>query len=85
MLKYPKELIYLSLCPESTNLFDPEAIKVIATVKGKGSAAIGYVSKDLNYIFNKKIKDGNRILLEIENITGTAQTILGINYSYLII
>lgn len=85
LLKYNHKCISLSLQPEPTNLFDPEAIKVIATVKGKGSATIGYVSKDLNYIFNKIIKEGKRILLELENITGTNTTVLGVNYSYIII
>mgnify|MGYP004574901479 CR=1 FL=1 len=50
-----------------------------------GSATIGYVSKELKCIFNKRIKEGNRVLLELEGITGTAEATLGINYSYLII
>lgn len=85
LLKYPKEMICLSLSPEPTNPFDSEAIKVIASVKGRCSATIGYVSKELNYMFNKRIKEGKRILLELEYITGTKEIIFGMNYSYLII
>lgn len=85
LLKYNPKCISLSLQPEPTNLFDSEAIKIIASVKGKGSATIGYVSKELNSMFNRKMEEGKNIILELENITGTIDSILGINYSYLII
>lgn len=82
--KYSMNKIILSLIQEPNNQFDSNAIKITASVVGKGSAPLGYVSKELATKFNKLISIGKSIYIFIENFTGTPTTSLGINYSYYI-
>ncbi|MEO2563985.1 HIRAN domain-containing protein [Clostridium tertium] len=80
--KYSMNKIILSLVPEPNNQYDSNAIKITASVIDKGSATIGYVSKELATKFNKLISNDKSIYIFIENFTGTHTTSLGINYSY---
>lgn len=85
LTKYPLDMISLSLLPEPDNKFDSNAIKIIATVKNKGSATIGYVSKELAYKFNTALISNKKIFIFLDSITGSLKSYLGINYSYFII
>lgn len=85
LTKYPLDMISLSLLPEPNNEFDSNAIKIIATVKNKGSATIGYVSKELAYKFSAALISNKQIFLFLDSITGSLNSYLGVNYSYFII
>ena len=43
LTSYQPEQITITLRRDTANIFDPNAIAVVATVEGKGSAVIGYI------------------------------------------
>ena len=59
LTKYDSELISVDLERDSANEYDRNAIRVIATVRGKGSYCIGYVPKTLAALIAPLI-DANR-------------------------
>jgi hypothetical protein len=84
---YPISDIYLRLEREANNPYDPNAILVIAKVKYKGEAPIGYISKELALILAPLIDSGHITLTVLECITGLNRSgcSLGVNFSYLVI
>lgn len=71
LIKYQRNMINLFLDHEPLNKFNPYYIKIIVSVIGKGTAPIGYVSKELALIFNKNIKVGKNIVVSLEDISGS--------------
>lgn len=47
LTRYAPQDVFLSFVREPNNPADPNAIQVIAGVRGKGQAVIGYVAKEL--------------------------------------
>ena len=84
---YPINKITLRIERELGNLFDPNAIRIIAKVKGKGEADIGYISKELALDLAPIIDLGNTILIMIDSITGSNRSggFLGVNFNYIVI
>jgi hypothetical protein len=85
LLLYPLNKINLTIERDFHNLFDTNAIKVNASIIGKGSATIGYVSHSLATKFTKALDEGYQIYLYIMDITGDMTLSLGVNFSYFII
>lgn len=79
---YPSKDVRLSFVREPHNPFDPKAIKVVAEVKGKGAAMIGYVAKDLADRVTPEIDSGKQVLVMFEGITGSNKDLLGCNFSF---
>ena len=84
--KYKENDIILTAERVYDNPYDRYAIEIIATVQGKGSGTLGYISKALSQGLAVKMDEGAWLIPIIENITGgTAGRPFGLNFSYLII
>lgn len=84
---YREEEIKLIACREYDNPYDRHAIEIYASVKGKGTACLGYVSKQLAeglaYMMDE---EGARVLPVLENITGGGKgRAFGVNFSFVIV
>lgn len=85
LLKYDSRLIILSFKRESNNTVDSNAVKIIAHVFNKGSAAIGYLDKKQAADVSKLLDNGSVAFVVFEGITGIGKKYLGCNFSYAII
>ncbi|KUK71571.1 MAG: hypothetical protein XD91_1826 [Clostridiales bacterium 38_11] len=82
LLKYSLEEICLYFEREPDNPFDPNAIKVMAMVAGKGSAQLGYVAKELAENLAVEMDSDREVVVILEEITGISSKMRGVNYSF---
>ena len=82
LTKYSYDQISLFLERDPNNLFDKNAVKVIAMVSNKGTAQIGFVAKEIAVEIALKLDNGFEAVVVLEQITGTNLGNLGVNFSY---
>lgn len=70
---YRPELVRISLCRDTRNAYDKNAIAVIATVQGKGSYTMGYIPKSLAAFIAPLIDSGKRVYSCLNAIKGLYQ------------
>lgn len=75
---YAPENISISLKREWGNAFDRNAVQVIASVKGKGSAVMGYINRELAAAIAPLLDKGKKVTAAFEAITGGHE--YGLNY-----
>jgi hypothetical protein len=83
--KYSPEQISLYFEREPDNPYDPNAIKVMAKVAGKGSAQIGYVAKELAEYISVELDLNRKAVVILEDITGVPSRMLGVNFRYILV
>lgn len=66
---YDPNKIIMYLLREPENIFDSNAIKIIASIEDRGSAVIGYLSRNLASKFSPILDSGEIIIAILENIT----------------
>jgi len=84
---YREEEIKLVACRAYDNHYDRFAVELYASVKGKGTACIGYFSRQLAeglaYMMDE---EGARVLPVLENITGGGKgRAFGVNFSFVVV
>ena len=62
--------VSIELHREKENIFDSNAVKVIAAVSGKGKAALGYLNRTLAAVIAPLMDKGKRILSTFRAVTG---------------
>ena len=75
---YTPENITISLKRERGNAFDRNAVQIIASVKGKGSAVMGYINRELAAAIAPLLDKGKKVTAAFEAITGGHE--YGLNY-----
>jgi hypothetical protein len=85
LMKYQSNQVSLHLQRELDNPYDTNAIKIIASVDYKGSAQVGYVSKEIAEEMARLIDLGRIVIVFFEGITGEEPSYLGLNYSYILL
>ena len=68
--RYNSEDITIKLQRETDNEHDPNAVQIIAAVKGKGSAVMGYIGRELAKVIDPLLDKGKEIKADFEAITG---------------
>lgn len=68
--RYDNEDITIALEREASNPYDSNAIKVIAAVKGKGAAVMGYVNRTLAEALAPLLDKGKAVKAALINVTG---------------
>ncbi len=68
--RYSSEDITLTLNRETENQYDKNAVQIIASVKGKGSAVMGYINKALAQTIAPLLDKGKAIKALFTGITG---------------
>ena len=68
--RYSSEDITIELQRESGNAYDPNAVQIIAAVKGKGSAVMGYIGRELARVIAPLLDKGKAVKADFEAITG---------------
>lgn len=85
LMQYDYRDITLSFKREAKNKFDFNAVAIIATVKEKGTAKIGYLSKELAANVASLLDIGKDAVVVFEEITGKSKPQLGCNFRFVII
>lgn len=67
---YSQEDVTISLRRDNANIFDPNAIAVVASVKGKGSATVGFISALTAKKLARLMDRGIGIKAALESIVG---------------
>ena len=75
---YSSEEITLTLQRESGNQYDRNATQIVAAVKGKGSAVMGYINRELAAAIAPLLDTGKTVKAMFEGITGGHE--YGLNY-----
>lgn len=70
LARYTAEQITITLRHEQGNRFDRNAVQVIAGVKGKGSAVIGYLNRQLAAVVAPLIDKGKSVVSSFRAVTG---------------
>lgn len=83
LARYSEQDVTLSLCREKGNAYDSNATRIIANVYGKGSACVGYLSKDLAKDVAPMLDDGHEAIVFFLGITGFER--LGLNFAFTIL
>lgn len=83
LAQYSAEDITITLNREPENAADKNAVQVIAAVKGKGSAVMGYLNRQLAEAIAPLMDKGAQVLAAFEAITGGSEVYLnyGLNVS----
>ena len=68
--KYSPEDITITLERETGNAYDPNAVQIVAGVKGKGSAVMGYVGRELAKVIAPLLDAGKSVKAVFDGITG---------------
>ena len=68
--KYDSELISVNLERDTANEYDSNAIKVITTVQGKGSYAIGYIPATLAKVIAPLLDSGKAVKATFKEVRG---------------
>ena len=76
--RYSSEDITIELQRESGNAYDPNAVQIIAAVRGKGSAVMGYIGRELARVIAPLLDKGKTVKADFEAITGGHE--YGLNY-----
>lgn len=74
--RYSPEDITIKLQHEQDNAADKNAVQVIAAVKGKGSAVMGYLNRQLAEAIAPLLDKGKQVLAKFEAVTGGAEAFL---------
>ncbi len=83
---YRDEEIKLIACREYDNPYDHNAIEIYASVKGKGTACLGYVGKQLAEPLAAMMDEGAWVIPMLENVTGGGKgKAFGLNFSFVIV
>ena len=77
LTRYSPDLVTFRIAGHHANAYDPHAVAVVATVKGKGSFLIGYLARELAEDI-AKLLDAGLALLSSGTVTGGYAP--GINY-----
>ena len=86
LARYSAEEVILNFVREPHNPFDYNAIRIIAEVRGKGKATIGYVSKETAANLAPRIDKGEKVIGLFEGVTGiNRKRNLGCNYCYILL
>ncbi|MGB4590239.1 MAG: HIRAN domain-containing protein [Clostridiaceae bacterium] len=85
--QYPVRDIRLSFLREPDNAHDTNAIVVMATVRNKGSAGVGYLSREISSWLAPIIDSGGEIVVMLSDITGVNRegSFLGMNLEYIML
>lgn len=70
LARYSPDEITIELHRERENLYDSNAIKVVAGVKGKGKAAMGYINRTLAAALAPLLDKGKDIKCGLGAVTG---------------
>ena len=70
LARYSADEIAIELHREPENLYDSNAIKVVAAVKGKGKAALGYINRTLAAALAPLLDKGKEICCTFGAVTG---------------
>lgn len=70
LAKYSADEITIELHRECENRYDSNAIKVVAAVKGKGKAALGYINRTLAAALAPLLDKGKEIRCSFGAVTG---------------
>lgn len=62
LTRYSPDLVTFRIAGHHTNAYDPHAVAVVATVKGKGSFLIGYLARELAAHVSRLLDAGVRCL-----------------------
>lgn len=83
LARYTAEQITITLRHEQGNRFDRNAVQVVAGVKGKGSAVIGYLNRQLAAVVAPLIDKDKSVVSSFRAVTGGAEQLLtyGLNIS----
>ena len=83
LARYSAEDITITLNREPENAADSNAVQVIAAVRGKGSAVMGYLNRQLAEAIAPLLDKGKQVLAAFEAITGGSEVYLnyGLNVS----
>lgn len=73
LTRYSADLISITLRREPENAADKNAVQVIAAVKGKGSAVMGYLNRQLAEAIAPLLDKGKQVLARFEEVTGGAE------------
>ena len=86
LLSYDNTEIVLSFNRDHDNVYDRNAIAIMATVKGKGESVVGYLSKELASVVAPLMDSGGRAVVMFNGITGgSGYNHLGCNLKFIII
>jgi len=75
---YRSEDITISLQREHSNTYDRNAVQIIAAVRGKGSAVMGYINRTLAEAIAPLMDAGKAVKAALDGITGGHE--YGLNY-----
>lgn len=78
LTRYRSEDITIELQRESGNVYDPNAVQIIAAVRGKGSAVMGHIGRELARVIAPLLDKGKTVKAAFEEITGGHE--YGLNY-----
>ncbi|MGN0655618.1 MAG: HIRAN domain-containing protein [Ruminiclostridium sp.] len=68
--RYDREDVTITLEREVGNLYDSNAVKIIAAVRGKGSAVMGYINRTLAQAIAPLLDKGKAVKAALINVTG---------------
>jgi hypothetical protein len=74
---YSPELVSITLQQDKDNLFDPAAVAVVASVKDKGSATIGFIPAMTARTLSQLMDKGTTLKASLDRIVGGYQ---GLSY-----
>ena len=78
LTRYAPDDIAVRLERDTGNAYDRNAVQIIAAVKGKGDAVIGYINRELAAAIAPLLDKGKAIKAAFEGITGGHE--YGLNY-----
>lgn len=83
LTRYAPEEITIQLQREKNNPADENAVQVVAAVRGKGSAVMGYLNRQLAAAIAPLLDKGKRVVSAFKAITGGEEYFLnyGLNIS----
>lgn len=79
--------IRLTFQREPDNPYDPNAILVVATVRNKGMAGVGYLSREISSWLAPQLDSGREVVVMLDCITGVKREggFLGMNLEYVLL
>lgn len=72
LTRYAADNITVQLKRDRLNLFDLNAVQIIAKVRGKGSAVIGYLNRELAAAIAPLLDKGKEVPSSFKGVTGGA-------------
>lgn len=76
--RYSPDDITIMLRRENGNAYDPNAVQIIAAVRGRGSAVMGYINRELAAAVAPLLDAGKNVTAAFEAVTGGHE--YGLNY-----